>query len=475
MLPARLAILRAEPYAQPMPALARLTRLWFSFDPHVGRRDYLLSGVLLAALKLVGDSAILWLSTGRLWDAAYYLQPVRTLLTISLADAPALLVPLLAVWTLPFLWVGVSMSVRRAIDAGLSPWMGLLFFAPLVSYFFFAVMCAIPSAPPAEAGRDDVMISRGGWPSAMRAIASGLAIGLVMMLLSVYALETYGLALFFGTPFVIGAVTAFVYNRGALGTLRQTLQLVMLTMGIIAGVVLMVQLEGLLCLLMAAPLGASVAAMGAVLGRRIAEHEPQPALGLWVGLATLPALAVEDARQPTTALREVRSAVEVDAPPMVVWERVLAFPPLEEPSELLFRLGIAYPQRAEIKGTGVGAVRYCVFSTGPFVEPITHWEPGVRLAFDVTAQPDALQEWSPYAHVSAPHLDGYFASRRGEFRLVALPDGRTRLEGSTWYEMQLEPAAYWALIGDVIIAKIHARVLEHVRDVAEADVRAGGA
>jgi hypothetical protein len=37
--------------------------------------------------------------------------------------------------------------------------------------------------------------------------------------------------------------------------------------------------------------------------------------------------------------------------------------------------------------------------------------------------------------------------------------------------MQLEPAAYWALIGDVIIAKIHARVLEHVRDVAEADVR----
>lgn len=455
-----------------MPPLARLVRLWFSFDLHVGRRDYLISGLLLAALKILGDSAILWVGVGRWWDAAYYLQPVRTLLTISLADAPPLMMPVLAAWTLPFLWVGVSMSVRRAIDSGSSPWLGLLFFAPLVSYVFFAAMCVIPSAPPSDVVRDDDMIAHGGWPSALRAMASGLAIGLVMVLLSVYALETYGLALFFGTPFVIGAVTAFVFNRGAFATLRQTLQLVMLTMAIIAGVVIMVQLEGLLCLLMAAPLGLSIAAMGGVLGRRIAGHDPQPALGMWVGLAMLPALAVEDARQPTTALREVRSAVEVDAPPMVVWQRVLAFPPLEEPSDLLFRLGIAYPQRAEIKGTGVGAIRYCVFSTGPFVEPITHWEPGVRLAFDVTEQPEALQEWSPYAHVSAPHLDGYFTSRRGEFRLVALPDGRTRLEGSTWYEMRLEPAAYWALIGDVIIAKIHARVLEHVRDVAEADARA---
>ncbi len=455
-----------------MRTVIRLARLWSTFDLHVTRRDYLLSGLLLAALKVLGDSAILWLSTGRTWDAEYYWQPVRTLLSISLADAPPTLVPLLAAWTLPFLWIGVSMSVRRAIDSGSSPWLGLLFFMPLVSYIFFAAMCVVPSAPLAEAARDEELIPRAGWPTALRAIASGLAIGLAMVVVSVYVLETYGLALFFGAPFVLGAVTAYVFNRRTLTSLRQTIQLVMLTMAIIAGTVIMVKIEGVLCLLMAAPLGLSLAAMGAVLGRRIALHDPQPALGMWIGLAMLPALAIDDARQPASALREVRSAVVVDASPMIVWQRVLAFPPLEEPSALIFRLGIAYPQRAEIRGTGVGAVRHCVFSTGPFVEPITHWEPGVRLSFDVTEQPDALQEWSPYAHVSAPHLDGYFMSRRGEFRLVALPDGRTRLEGSTWYEMRLEPAAYWALIGDVIIARIHARVLEHVRDVAEDDARA---
>ncbi|HEX5829681.1 MAG TPA: SRPBCC family protein, partial [Gemmatimonadaceae bacterium] len=180
--------------------------------------------------------------------------------------------------------------------------------------------------------------------------------------------------------------------------------------------------------------------------------------------------ALMEAGRPATALREVRSAVIIDAPAHIVWRSVVEFPPLPEPSQLLFRSGVAYPLRAEIVGTGVGAVRYCVFSTGAFVEPITRWEPGRRLSFDVTEQPPPLQEWSPYAEIAPPHLDGYFVSRRGEFRLVPLQDGRTRLEGSTWYEMRLYPAAYWVIFGDAIVGRIHDRVLQHVRATAEAGV-----
>ena len=167
------------------------------------------------------------------------------------------------------------------------------------------------------------------------------------------------------------------------------------------------------------------------------------------------------------ALRNARSSIEIDAPPDVVWRNVIAFPPLPAPSELVFRAGVAYPVRAEITGQGAGAVRRCVFSTGAFVEPITRWEPGRRLSFDVDSQPRPMHEWSPYADVAPPHLDGYFRSRRGEFRLVALPGGRTRLEGSTWYEMKIQPAGYWVLYGDWIIGRIHGRVLGHIKRVAE--------
>ena len=137
------------------------------------------------------------------------------------------------------------------------------------------------------------------------------------------------------------------------------------------------------------------------------------------------------------------------------------------PREWLFRLGVAYPRRARIEGTGVGAIRYCEFSTGPFVEPITRWKASSRLAFDVTAQPAPMTEWSPYRRVHAPHLDGYFRSRRGEFRLVRLDGDRTRLEGRTWYELEMAPQTYWKMLADVIMSRIHLRVLTHVKALSE--------
>jgi hypothetical protein len=135
----------------------------------------------------------------------------------------------------------------------------------------------------------------------------------------------------------------------------------------------------------------------------------------------------------------------------------------------LFRLGVAYPQRARIAGHGVGAIRRCEFSTGAFVEPITHWDEPRVLSFGVESQPEPMREWSPYRHVWAPHLQGGFAAVRGEFRLVPLPGGRTRLEGSTWYTLDIHPRFYWRVWADTFVETIHGRVLEQIRREAEAE------
>jgi hypothetical protein len=123
--------------------------------------------------------------------------------------------------------------------------------------------------------------------------------------------------------------------------------------------------------------------------------------------------------------------------------------------------------RATIEGQGIGATRYCEFTTGTFVEPITAWEHPVRLAFDVTDQPPALIELSPYRQVHPPHFAGYLTSKRGEFRLIELPGGRTRLEGRTWYSFAMYPEGYWTLWSDLLIHRIHRRVLEHIKAVSE--------
>jgi hypothetical protein len=78
-----------------------------------------------------------------------------------------------------------------------------------------------------------------------------------------------------------------------------------------------------------------------------------------------------------------------------------------------------------------------------------------------------MTEWSPYRHVAAPHLDGYLTVRNGEFRLLPMAGGRTRLEGRTRYQMRLFPAAYWRLWSDATIHAIHRRVLDHIRAESE--------
>jgi uncharacterized membrane protein YhaH (DUF805 family) len=39
---------------------------------------------------------------------------------------------------LPFVWIGISMSVRRAVDAGLPPLLGFLFLIPGVQWALIA-------------------------------------------------------------------------------------------------------------------------------------------------------------------------------------------------------------------------------------------------------------------------------------------------------------------------------------------------
>ena len=169
---------------------------------------------------------------------------------------------------------------------------------------------------------------------------------------------------------------------------------------------------------------------------------------------------------PEAPLFAVGSEVIVNAPPEKVWTNVVTFSELPPANDWLFDLGIACPTCATIKGEGVGAIRYCNFTTGPFVEPITVWDEPHVLAFDVTKQPPPMKELSPY-DIHPPHLDGHLESKRGEFRLVRLEGNRTQLIGTTWYKHNMWPATYWRTWSDFLIGRIHRRVLNHVKNLSE--------
>jgi hypothetical protein len=250
------------------------------------------------------------------------------------------------------------------------------------------------------------------------------------------------------------------------------------TMGLalIAGSLLLFAIEGVVCIAMAFPFAVVIAWMGSLFGREFArQSRAQLAHAAWLVLALPPLAAIETRMPSPDPVHEVQSSVIVAAPPEVVWRHVVSFDELPPPHELLFRLGVAYPRRATIEGTGVGAERRCEFSTGAFVEPITVWDAPRRLSFDVAKQPDPMRELSPWRHVIAPHMTNGFRAVRGEFRLTPLPGGRTRLAGSTWYLLRIHPRGYWALWADGFVETIHLRVLEQIRREAEAEMRSTGA
>jgi uncharacterized membrane protein YhaH (DUF805 family) len=478
--------------------------LW-KLSGRVGRGAYLAAGGVLFATKFAIDYGLANLAFGRSWSLIEYLTPGQAIVTlIRDTNDRAFYLTMTAV-AVPYILVGLSLTVQRLRDAGASMWPVLLFFMPLGNLFFFLTLCLLKSKPPfatvvdetvaeqlAQPSRTAARLSYAqdqslglfprvpllrAWPrddGASAALAILLPIpGMVaMVLLSTYLLRDYGWGLFVGLPFVNGMIAALLHGMRVPRRLGQSLGVATLALIASGLAILVFAIEGLGCLVMFFPLALPIGLFGAALGHAV-QNRPVPREARWrVGCSVLGLLpltmSLEHATAPPAPLFAVTTVVEVDAPPRAVWHNVVTFADIPAPNDWFFRTGVAHPVRARIDGRGPGAIRYCEFSTGAFVEPIRVWDEPKLLKFDVTENPPPMRELTLWRGVHPPHLDRFLVSRGGQFRLTPLPGGRTRLEGTTWYRHHMWPAAYWQLWSDFIIHRIHLRVLNHVKALSEA-------
>jgi uncharacterized membrane protein YhaH (DUF805 family) len=465
----------------------------FGLNGSVSRSNYFYWGCGLATLKYVVEVMVIGSLTGKVYTPLDYLTPLLSNRARFTEAAPTWLGVALVLWTLPFVWIAVAMSLRRCRDAGFSPWFGMVMLIPILNYLGMFVLSLLPadvpeteesidqqrritelwqpldveSEPmqnPAEAGKNF------GIGAAIIGGAAGSGYALLSTVLTIYVLDSYGSALFFGTPLVAGAVSAFLFNRPVRRSLIATIVQSTLMMFLCCCAFLLVGMEGAICIIMAVPILFPVGWMGAVIGRSIAIETLRPrreSRGMMWCLGCLPMLAAVEGLLVPKSTFAVKTAIDIKAEPATVWQQVIAFPDITEEPAWFFRTGISSPLRARIEGSGVGAIRYCEFTTGVFVEPITVWDEPHRLAFDVSEQPEPMFELTPYRHIHPPHLNGTFRSTQGEFLLEPMPNGATRLTGTTWYELQMYPHAYWTLWSDELVHQIHLRVLRHIREEAE--------
>jgi uncharacterized membrane protein YhaH (DUF805 family) len=443
-------------------------------DKTLGPLAYFIWGSLLMLLKYNIDRAVAWWGFGRTWYFWNYIKPhgLGAVDAIPPDDEKFYLILLLA--SLPFLIAGIVLTLRRLRSAGLPLALCLLFFVPVINLIFFAVLCVIPArtapASPERAVRWMAWLPSSAPGSAVLAMVIVGLVGSGLAYLGSTLLQEYGWGLFVGLPFAMGFTSVLIYAARQPRDIWSCIGVALLPVLFTGIVLLLIAVEGLICLIMAAPIALFLALLGGLVAYVIVGRRPgvmSPAAMSLVLLAVPFSMSMEKQAGDEPPTLSVTSSVIIDAPPEKVWPNVVAFSPIPDERDWVLHTGVAYPTRARIDGQGVGAIRHCIFTTGEFVEPIQVWDENRLLHFSVAQQPEPMEEMSPYPRLKTPHLDGYFRSSEGELRLTSLPGGRTLLSGTTWYTDRIWPSRYWQLWSDTLIHHIHLRVLNHIKNLSE--------
>ena len=279
----------------------------------------------------------------------------------------------------------------------------------------------------------------------------------------------FGLAIFAGLPFATGVSSGVILRRAG-GSFGQAIAAALTLIGTIILILCAMAMEGIVCVVMAAPFGAALAFLGVTVGYFLARTKAGDGTlqsAAWLSIVVM--VAVEGWNPPAPLEATTSSEVVINAPVERVWAELHDIRDLPPTENLLFQFGIAHPMGTVTDGQGVGAARLCQLSTGDMPEIVTVWKPGQELRFKVLSTPPSMRETGFFGKtIDTTHIHSAYASLDGGFKLTALPDGRTRLLGESHYLLNIAPASYWNLWTEEIVHMVQRRVLEHVKTRAEA-------
>ncbi|MFT3986316.1 hypothetical protein [Aestuariivirga sp.] len=273
-----------------------------------------------------------------------------------------------------------------------------------------------------------------------------------------------GISLLLILPFIQGAIAGLIAGNlpnplktcGGLGALMLLLDylLAMLFLG-----------EGVICLIMAFPLYGGIMGVGLATGRAFAISRNQRTFrAVLIPLAVL-AVVIDTEASPPSYSNAISDAVTINAPPDRVWRYIVSYPDNTNPPDYwLWRIGLPMPVQSTASAAAIGAERQCRFTNGiAFDEQITEIVPNKVMTFKVTAQPNH------------PEIIGHFSLDKGQLYLEENPDGTTTVIATSWYRIFVRPAPYFDWWAEDIVRNIHFRVLNHMKELAEADNRSQAA
>jgi hypothetical protein len=250
--------------------------------------------------------------------------------------------------------------------------------------------------------------------------------------LSARAFREYGWGLFVGLPFFLGLTSSVLHGYRVQRGFWSCVTVAALATMILAGVFIGIAFEGVICILMAAPIAFVLAVLGATVGYFI-QARPQGGRDAGTVVSSLVLVlpgvfALRDIAAP--AVRAVGVTPVRLVAPRELGRRTSSRSPKHRRRRLHLprRRRLPAARRDRRHGSGRRAplrvldrpVRRADRGVGRAAAPRVH---GV-------AQPPSMRELSPYPEITPPHLEHFLESHRGRFLLEKLDGGGEAGRGS---------------------------------------------
>src|SRR5262249_22405149 len=159
----------------------------------------------------------------------------------------------------------------------------------------------------------------------------------------------YGLVLFTIVPICLGVLAPALHGIGARRSFISMMGVSILAQFALFCGMLVFGIEGIVCILMAAPLWMTLAVIGTCIAyplhvamwKGYVSARGFPVAGLLIFCCVPIFMGAEHVAPSKPSLLQVSTSIDIDAPPDVVWDHVVSFPDMPRPTQWMFSLGIA--------------------------------------------------------------------------------------------------------------------------------------
>ena len=273
-------------------------------------------------------------------------------------------------------------------------------------------------------------------------------------------------------PFVTGALINFFAPRERRGTAAFVFGYPSLYPLLALSIAFIVKIEGIICVLMAAPVFAFMSSLGAMafwlVSRRIGAKRERGSL---MGMLLLPVVAgpIEGSFEPGVKGSVSESRIVIAASADTVWKNIIRVPKIgkkEIPLGLSALMGFPDPVEATLSHEGIGGVRRANFEGNVvFTETIDAWQENQKLSFSIVANTEEIPPTTMDEHMIVG--GEYFDVLRGTYEIEDLGGGKCLLRLTSHHVAVSHVNIYADLWGRILMRDIQNRILEVIRKRCE--------